>query len=399
MSLKLSDIVVISAVRTPMGRFGGTIKDVPSFDLGATAIKEALRRAGITGKDVSEVIYGSCRQAGNGPNPSRTASVRAGIPVEIPTNTINMACPSGMKTVHLATEALRLDESEIIVAGGMDSMSTIPYLLKGVRWKGFQMGPKTIEDGWSDSIDPLTSQGMGDTAENLVEKYSLKREDLDQFAVESHLKASMAQKEGFFDEEITPVEVPPASKKETTSLFSKDETIRHDADLKKMATLPPAFRKGGSVTAGNSCGLSDGACAVVITTREKALSLGAKPLFSFVSFAQAAVEPSTMGEGPGVVIPMALKNAGMTLSDIDLLEVNEAFASQVLTNVQTLGLDREKLNIHGGAIALGHPTGISGCRILVTGYYAIKARNKELLCAAICGGGGVTASMIIKREN
>lgn len=399
MSLKLSDIVIISAVRTPMGRFGGTIKDVPSFDLGATAIKEALRRAGISGDDVSEVIYGSCRQAGNGPNPARTASVRSGIPKEIPVNTINMACPSGMKTVHLATEALRLSESEIVVAGGMDSMSTIPYLLKGVRWKGFQMGPKTIEDGWSDSIDPLTGQGMGDTAENLVEKYSLKREDLDRFAVESHLKASRAQKEGFFDEEIVAVKVPPASKKETELVFSKDETIRHDADLGKMAALPPAFRKGGSVTAGNSCGLSDGACAVVVTTRQKALAIGAKPLFSFVSFAQAAVEPSTMGEGPGIVIPMALKNAGMTLSDIDLLEVNEAFASQVLTNVQTLGLDREKLNIHGGAIALGHPTGISGCRILVTGYYAIKARNKELLCAAICGGGGVTASMIIKREN
>jgi len=399
MSLKLSYIVVIGAVRTPMGRFGGTLKDVPSFDLGATAIKEALRRAAITGKDVSEVIYGSCRQAGNGPNPSRTASIRAGIPIEISTNTINMACPSGMKTVHLATEALRLAESEIVVAGGMDSMSTIPYLLKGVRWKGFQMGPKTIEDGWSDSIDPITGQGMGDTAENLVEKYSLKREDLDQFAVESHLKASKAQKEGFFDEEIVPVEVPPASKKEAASLFSKDETIRHDADLKKMGTLPPAFRKGGSVTAGNSCGLSDGACAVVVTTREKALAIGSKPLFSFVSFAQAAVEPSTMGEGPGIVIPMALKSAGMALSNIDLFEVNEAFASQVLTNVQTLGLDRDRLNIHGGAIALGHPTGISGCRILVTGYYALKKINKEFLCAAICGGGGVTTSMIIKREN
>jgi len=399
MSLKLSDIVVISGVRTPMGRFGGTLKDVPSFDLGATAIKEALRRAGISGGDVSEVIYGSCRQAGNGPNPSRTASVRAGIPKEISTNTINMACPSGMKTVHLATEALRLAESEIVVAGGMDSMSTIPYLLKGVRWKGFQMGPKTIEDGWSDSIDPLTGQGMGDTAENLVEKYSLKREDLDQFAVESHLKASKAQKEGFFDEEIVPVIVPPASKKDSELVFSKDETIRHDADLSKMSGLPPAFRKGGSVTAGNSCGLSDGACAVVVTTRKKALAIGAKPLFSFIGFAQAAVEPSTMGEGPGIVIPMALKNAGMALSDIDLFEVNEAFAAQVLTNVQTLGLDRDKLNIHGGAIALGHPTGISGCRILITGYYALKKINREFLCAAICGGGGVTTSMIIKREN
>lgn len=399
MSLQLSDIVVIGAVRTPMGRFGGTLKDVASYDLGAAAIKEALRRAGIRGEDVSEVIYGSCRQAGNGPNPSRTASLRAGIPKHISTNTINMACPSGMKCVHLATEALRLGDSDIVVAGGMDSMSTIPYLLKGVRWQGFRMGPKTIEDGWSDSIDPTTGQGMGDTAENLVEKYGLKREDLDNFAVSSHLKAARAQKEGLFDEEIVGLEVPPASKKDKPIQFAKDETIRYDANTEQMGKLPPAFRKGGCVTAGNSCGMSDGACAVVVTSREKAKAIGAKPLFSFISFAQAAVEPATMGEGPGIVIPMALKKAGMTLSDMDLFEINEAFAAQVLTNIRELNLDTSKLNIHGGAVALGHPTGISGCRILITGYHALKAVNKEILCASICGGGGVTTAMIIRRES
>lgn len=398
MSIKLSDIVVIGAARTPMGRFGGTLKNVPVHDLGATAIREALRRAGITGEAVSEVIYGSCRQAGNGPNASRTASVRGGIPLSVSTNTINMACPSGMKAVHLATEALRLGESEIVVAGGMDSMSTIPYLLKGVRWEGFRMGPKTIEDGWSDSIDPLTGQGMGETAENLVEKYGLMREDLDQLAVESHHKAAAAQEQGRYDEEIVAVEVPGA-KKGTTVIFSKDETIRYDASLEVMGKLPSAFRKGGCVTAGNSCGLSDGACAAVITTRQKAQALGARPLFSFVSFAQAAVAPETMGEGPGISIPLALSRAGMTLADMDLLEVNEAFAAQVLTNELTLKWDRERLNVHGGAIALGHPTGISGCRILITGYYALKARNKEFLCAAICGGGGVTTAMVIKRES
>ncbi|MBI5589158.1 MAG: thiolase family protein [Deltaproteobacteria bacterium] len=398
MSVKLSDIVVISAARTPMGRFGGTLKDTASFDLGATAIREAIRRSGIQASDVSEVIYGSCRQAGNGPNPSRTASVRAGIPINISTNSINMACPSGMKCVHLGTEALRLGDSEIVVAGGMDSMSTIPYLLKGARWQGFRMGPKTLEDGWTDSIDPLTGQGMGDTAENLVEKYGLKREDLDQFAVASHQKAALAQKEGRFDEEIVSVEVPAASKKQAPVQFSKDETIRYDASLEQMAKLSSSFRKGGSVTAGNSCGLSDGACAVVMTTREKAKELGAKPLFSFVSFAQAAVEPSTMGEGPGVAIPMALKKAGMTLGDIDLFEINEAFAAQVLTNVLTLNLDTSKLNLNGGAIALGHPTGISGCRILITGYHILKTTGKEILCASICGGGGVTMAAIIRRE-
>ncbi len=398
MSFELKDIVVIGAVRTPMGRFGGTIKDVPSYDLGAAAIREALKRAGIQGGDVSEVIYGSCRQAGNGPNPSRTASLKGGIPKHISTNTINMACPSGMKCVHLATEALRLGDSDIVVAGGMDSMSTIPYLLKGVRWQGFRMGPKTIEDGWSDSIDPTTGQGMGDTAENLVEKYGLKREDLDAFAVSSHQKAARAQKEGLFDEEIVSIEVPPAGKKDAPVIFAKDETIRYDASAAQMGKLSSSFRKGGCVTAGNSCGLSDGACAVVVTTRERAKALGAKPLFSFLGFAQAAVEPATMGEGPGVVIPMALKKAGMTLGDIDLFEINEAFAAQVLTNIQTLNLDTAKLNIHGGAIALGHPTGISGCRILITGYHALKTLGKEVLCASICGGGGVTTAMIIRRE-
>lgn len=399
MTIPLSDIVIVSAVRTPMGRFGGTIKDIPSYDLGATAIREALKRAGIEGKDVSEVIYGSCRQAGNGPNPSRTASVRAGIPVSVPTNTLNMACPSGMRAVQLAAQALMLEDSRIVAAGGMDSMSTIPYLLKGVRWQGFRMGPKTIEDGWSDSIDPLIGQGMGDTAENLVEKYGLKREDLDRYAAGSHNKAAAAQREGWFDEEITPIEVPPAKKGDQPTLFTQDETIRYDADPQKMAKLPPSFRKGGSVTAGNSCGLSDGACAVVMTTRDVAKAMGAPPLFSIVACAHAAVEPATMGEGPGVAIPMALKKAGMTIQDIDLFEINEAFASQVLTNVQTLNLDMSILNVHGGAIALGHPTGISGCRILITGYYALKRTGKEILCASICGGGGVTAATIIKRES
>ncbi len=400
MAKKLSDIVVIGAVRTPMGSFGGSLKKVASYELGAAAIKEAVKRAKIKEEEVSEVIYGSCRQAGNGPNPSRTASIKAGIPVNIPTNTLNMACPSGMKAVHLATEALRLEESEIVVAGGMDSMSTIPYLLKGARWEGFKMGPKTLEDGWSDSIDPLTQEGMGHTAENLVEKYSLKREDLDNFAVLSHKKASAAQKNGYYKEEIVPIEVPATSKREKSFIFDQDEAIRHDASIEKMAKLRPAFRKNGAVTAGNSCGMTDGACAVVVTTREKAAEIGATPLFSFVSYAQAAVNPATMGEGPGISIPMALKRANMSLSDIDLIEINEAFAAQVITNVHTLKLDNiDNLNICGGAIALGHPTGISGCRILVTGYYALKRVNKEFLCASICGGGGVTAAMIVKRES
>ncbi len=399
MALELNDIVVIGMARTPMGRFGGSLKDMATCDLGGIAIRAAIQRAGIDPEVISEVIYGSCRQAGNGVNPSRTASLRGGVPLGASTNTLNMACPSGMKSVHLAAQALRLGESQVVIAGGMDSMSTIPYLLKGARWQGFKMGPKTIEDGWSDSVDPITGQGMGDTAENLVEKYGLTRTELDEFAAASHHKAAKAQEEGLFEAEITPVEVPPMGRKQPGFTFSADETIRHTISVEKMARLPAVFRKGGACTAGNACGMSDGACAVVVTTRQMAAQLGATPLFSLVGFAQCAAPNETMGEGPGLSIPLALEAAGMTLGDMDLYEVNEAFAAQVLANERVLEWGRDKLNVHGGAIALGHPTGISGARIMVTGYHALKARDQELLVAAICGGGGVTTAMVIRREH
>jgi acetyl-CoA C-acetyltransferase len=397
-NMDLKDIVVISAVRTPMGRFGGSLKDVPAYDLGAAAVAAALSRAGVKGKDIDEVILGNCRQAGNGPNPSRTASVRGGIPVNIPTQTINMACPSAMKALALAAQSIRLGEAEILLIGGMDSMSTIPYLLKGARWEGFKMGDKTIEDGWSDSIDPLIGQGMGDTAENLAEKYKIPREAQDEFAANSHIKAAKAQDEGWFDEEIVPVEIP-ARGKQPASTLSKDETIRREISVEKMAKLKPVFRKGGSVTAGNACGMTDGATAMVVTSREKAEALGKTPLFSILSYSSSAVEPATMGEGPSISIPVALERAGKKLEDMDLIEVNEAFAVQVLANESILKWDREKLNVHGGAIALGHPTGISGARILVTLYYALKQHGGELGIAGICGGGGVTMAMVIKRES
>ena len=395
--MNLSDIVVISAVRTPMGRFGGSLKDIQAFDLGATAIKAALSRAGIEGSVVDETIVGHCRQAGNGPNPSRTASVKGGVPTDVPTQTINMACPSGMKSVALASQSLRLGEGKVFMVAGMDSMSTIPYLLKGARWSGFKMGNKVIEDGWSDSIDPLINQGMGVTAENLAEKYSIPREEQDAYAAESHFKAAAARKEGLFDEEIIPVEVP-AKGKAPAFTFEKDETIRENISIAKMARLKTVFKKDGTVTAANACGMSDGATAAVVTTREMAKELGAEPLFSLVSYGQAAVAPSVMGEGPGVVIPIALENAGQSLADMDLIEVNEAFAVQVLSNERQLGLDPAKVNVNGGAIALGHPTGISGLRIMVTLYYALKNRGLEHGIAAICGGGGVTMAIVIKRE-
>ncbi len=395
--MNLSDIVAISAVRTPMGRFGGTLKYVASFDLGAVAIRAALERAGVAGDGVDDVIYGSCRQAGNGPNPARTASLRGGIPNNVPVQTINMACPSGMRCIALGSQAIRLGDSRAVLVGGMDSMSTMPYLLKDCRWNGFKMGDRTLLDGWSDSIDPVCQMGMGATAENLVDKYKVSREEQDQFALESHRKATEARSRGWFDEEIVPVEVPAVGRQPAVT-FEQDETIRTDTSLEKLAKLKPAFRKEGTVTAGNACAMSDGATALVLTSREHAKMLGTKPLFSLVAYSNVAVEPATMGEGPGVAIPVVLQQAGMTLDQMDLIEVNEAFAVQMLSNERVLKWDRDKLNVHGGAIALGHPTGISGARIVVTLYHALKRVGGELGIAGICGGGGVSMALIIKRE-
>ncbi len=380
-----------------MGRFGGTIRDVATYDLGATAIRAALERAGVAGDGIDDVTFGSCRQAGNGPNPARTAAVRGGIPVSVPVQTVNMACPSGMRCIASASQAIRLGDGNTVMVGGMDSMSTIPYLLKDCRWDGFKMGDRTLLDGWADSIDPLCGVGMGATAENLVEKYKIPREEQDQFAVESHHKAARAQTSGWFDEEIVPVELP-AKGKQPAARFEKDETIRGDTSLEQMARLKPVFRKDGTVTAANACGMSDGATALVLTSRDHAKALGAKPLFSLVAYSSVAVEPATMGEGPGIAIPACLKRAGMTLQQMDLIEVNEAFAVQVLANERVLQWDRAKLNVHGGAIALGHPTGISGARIVVTLYHALQRTGGELGIAAICGGGGVSMAMIIRRE-
>jgi acetyl-CoA C-acetyltransferase len=386
-----SDIVVVSAARTPIGAFGGSLREVPVYDLGAIAIRAALERAGIDAKVIEQVIYGNCRQAGNGPNPARTASVRGGIPAASPVFTVNMACPSAMKSVMLAARELAAGEAKFILAGGMDSMSTMPYLLKGARWEGFKSGDKTLLDGWSDAIDPLCGLGMGMTAENLVQKYSLTREAQDAFAVESQKKAAAARAAGHFDSEIVPV---PLKEKQLTA----DEGIRPDSSPEKLAKLRPAFKKDGTVTAGNACTMGDAACALVLTTRAQAKAHGLKPLFSIVSFAEAAVEPATMGEGPGIGIPLALARADLKLSDMHAIEVNEAFAAQMLANERVLKWDRAKVNRFGGAIALGHPTGFSGGRLLITLDNILRRSGGELGVAGICGGGGVTTAVVIRRE-
>ncbi len=395
---QLSDVVFVSAVRTPMGRFGGTLKDMKVYDMASFPIREALRRANVSGDEVDDAIIGSCRQAGNHVNPARTAALKGGVGQGVPGVTINKACPAGMKAISLATQLIQVGQADVVLCGGMESMSTIPHLIKGYRWKGFRMGPVTIEDGWSDSHDPIADLSMGLTAENLVEKYGLSRRELDEFAADSHRKAAEAQKNGWFDEEITPVTVP-GTRKTPEIVFDKDESIRYEVSVEQMAKLPPAFKKDGSVTAGNSCGLTDGAAFLVAMTREKAEEKGLKPLFSVVEYTQTAVDGRYMGEGPGVAIPRALERAGMTLDDMDLIEVNEAFAAQIIANERMLGWDRSKLNVHGGAIALGHPTGCSGARIVVTLYHALKRLDKELGIASICGGGGSTMAMIIRRES
>lgn len=393
-----TDIVAIAAARTPIGSFGGTLRDVSAYDLGAAAIRAAVERSGLQASAIDKVIYGNCRQAGNGPNPARTAAIRGGLPLTSPVFTVNMACPSGMKTVMLAARELQAGDANFVLAGGMESMSTMPYLLKGARWEGFKAGDKTLMDSWSDTIDPLCGYGMGMTAENQAEKYGITRQAQDEYALQSQQRAAAAQEGGFFKDEIVPFRLEPDRKHPEGVLFARDEGWRADTTLEKLAKLRPVFKKDGTVTAGNACTMGDAACAIILTTREKAKAQGAKPLFSIVSFAETAVDPTMMGDGPGAVIPLALSRAGMKLADMDFIEVNEAFAAQILANERALGWKRDRVNVWGGGIALGHPTGFTGARLLITLTSILRRNGKELGVAGICGGGGVTTAMVIRCE-
>jgi acetyl-CoA C-acetyltransferase len=395
---KPDDIVAVAAARTPIGSFGGTLRDVPAYDLGAAAIRAALERGRIDASAIDKVIYANCRQAGNGPNPARTAAVRGGLPLKSPVMTVNMACPSGMKSVMLAARELSAGDAAFVVAGGMESMSTMPYLLKGARWEGFKSGDKTLMDSWSDTIDPLCGYGMGMTAENQAAKYGISRQEQDEFALQSQQRAAAAQEAGFLDAEIVPFRLEPDRKHPEGRVLSRDEGGRPDTTLDKLAKLRPVFKKDGTVTAGNACTMGDAACAIVLTTRRNAAAHGLKPLFSVLSFAETAVDPELMGDGPAASMPLALQRAGMTLADIDFIEVNEAFAAQILANERALRWDRDKLNVWGGAIAIGHPTGFSGGRLLITLASILQRNGKEIGLAGICGGGGVTTAMVIRRE-
>ncbi len=394
-----NDVVIVSAVRTPMGRFGGTMKDMQVYDIGSFPVREALKRANVEGNDIEEAIIGNCRQAGNHVNPGRTVALKGGCGQNTAGVTINKACPAGMKALSMGVSQIILEQADVVLCGGMESMSTIPYLLKGARFGGFKMGDRKLEDGWGDSYDPIAKVSMGMTAENVGEKYGITRQEMDEYAVQSHQRAQAAADNGWFDDEIIPVTIP-GTRKQPEFQFTADESIKASSTVEKLSKLRPAFKKeGGKVTAGNACGLTDGSAMMVAMTREEAAKRGVKPLFSVVDFCQTAVDGTFMGEGPGEAIPKVLKRAGMTLGDIDLFEINEAFAAQVLGNVARLDLDVAKLNIHGGAIALGHPTGCSGARIIVSLYHALNRLDKEFGVASICGGGGATMAVIIKREN
>lgn len=396
--MELKDIVVVSAGRSPMGLFGGSLKDLTAVDLGSQVIRKTLEKVGLNPDKIDMTVFGNCRQAGNGVNPARMAAELAGIPIDRFAQTVNCACPTGIKAAIIASQDIRLGDAEIVVTGGMEHMSSIPHLLMGHRWDGFRLGNVTVMDGWNDTFDRIANCYMGETAENVAQKYDISREDQDRFAYSSQRKASKAQKEGKFIEEIVPIDVS-ATKKQEGFVFSEDECIRHDASLEKMARLRPAFKKeGGTVTAANACGMPDGAAALVMMSRSKAKSLGLTPLFSIVSYSNAAVDNAYMGIGPAVSIPIALKRAGLGKDDIDAYEINEAFAATSLACERILGLNPERVNINGGAIAIGHPTGCSGTRLLVTLINILKQQNKELGAASLCGGGGVSCAIIIKRE-
>lgn len=392
----MKEVVIVSAVRTAIGAYGGSFKDVSAVTLGTVVAKEAMKRANITPDMVDEVIFGNVLQAGQGQNVARQISVHAGIPIEVPSYTVNKVCGSGLKTVALAAQAIRAGEADIILAGGTENMSQAPYLLKKARW-GHRMGDGVLEDYMvNDGLtDVFNGYHMGITAENIVEQWNLTREEQDEFALNSQLRAEKAIKEGRFKDEIVPVEVP--QRKGDPVIVDTDEHPRFGSTIEGLAKLRPAFKKDGTVTAGNASGINDGAAALVVMSKEKAEELGLKPLATILSYASAGVDPKIMGAGPIPATRKALEKAGLKVEDLDLVEANEAFAAQSLAVVKDLGLDPEKTNVNGGAIALGHPIGASGARILVTLLHEMEKRDATNGLATLCIGGGQGIAMIVKR--
>ena len=391
----MTDIVIASATRTAVGKFGGSLATVSAPDLGAIVIKCALQRISLKPELVSDVIMGNVLTAGLGQNPARQAAIKAGLPVEIPGMTINRVCGSGLQAVMTGANAIIAGDNEIVVAGGQENMSATPHLLPGSR-DGFRMGDTKLVDSMIlDGLWDIYNQyHMGITAENVAKEYGITREEQDKFAVASQNKAEAAQKAGKFKEEIVPVPVP--QRKGPPAMFDADEYIRTGATLEGIAGLKPAFDKAGTVTAGNASGINDGAAAVVIMKESKAKELGIKPLARIASYATAALDPKIMGMGPVPASRRCLDRAGWKVADLDLMEINEAFAAQSCAVHKEMGWDLSKVNVNGGAIAIGHPIGASGCRILVTLLYEMKHRQAKKGLASLCIGGGMGVAMAVE---
>lgn len=391
----MREVVIVSGVRTAIGRFGGSLKDVSDMDLGALVIREVIKRSGITGAQVEEVIFASGYRTGELPiNSARVVAVKGGVPIEVPQFTISKACGGSLKAVSLAAQLIKSGEIDILVSGGMESMSRAAYLLKNARW-GYRLGHGQLMDQLI-LFDPLSGNTMGETAENVAKKYQITRQEQDDFALASQQKAETAIKGGLFKEQIVPVEIP--QKKKAPLVFDTDEHPRFGTTMEMLTKLPSAFTKDGTVTAGNSSGMNDGASALMVMSKEKALDLGLKPLVTIVSYASAGVEPSLMGIGPIPATQLALKKAGLSIQDIDLVELNEAFASQAVACVKELGMDLNKVNVNGGAIALGHPVSASGGCILVKLIYEMARRDLRYGLATMCIGGGQGIALIVERK-
>ena len=391
----MEEIVIVGAARTAIGKFAGSLARIQAADLGAHIIGKVLERAGVRPDQVSEVIMGQVLAAGAGQNPARQASIKAGLPDMVPAMTINKVCGSGLKAVMLAAQSIANGDSDIVVAGGQESMSLAPHVLPGSR-DGFRMGDaKMIDSMIVDGLwDAFNQFHMGVTAENVAKEYVVTREQQDEFAVQSQNKAEAAQKAGAFRDEIVPLEIP--SRKGPT-VFAEDEYPRHGTTIDAMKSLRPAFDKSGTVTAGNASGINDGAAAVVVASARRAKELGLKPLARIKAFSSAGVDPKFMGMGPVPASKRCLSRAGWTPQDLDLMEINEAFAAQAIAVNRQMGWDLAKVNVNGGAIALGHPIGASGCRILVTLLHEMQKRDAKKGLASLCIGGGMGVALAVER--
>ncbi|MFJ1210655.1 acetyl-CoA C-acetyltransferase [Burkholderia pyrrocinia] len=392
----MTDVVIVSAARTAVGKFGGSLAKIAAPELGATVIRAVLERAGVKPEQVSEVIMGQVLTAGSGQNPARQSLIKAGLPAAVPGMTINKVCGSGLKAVMLAANAIVAGDAEIVIAGGQENMSASPHVLPGSR-DGFRMGDaKLVDTMIVDGLwDVYNQYHMGITAENVAKEYGITREEQDAFAALSQNKAEAAQKAGRFNDEIVPVSIP--QRKGEPLQFATDEFVRHGVTAESLAGLKPAFSKDGSVTAANASGLNDGAAAVLVMSAQKAAALGLTPLARIKAYANAGVDPSVMGMGPVPASRRCLERAGWTPGDLDLMEINEAFAAQALAVHKQMGWDTSKVNVNGGAIAIGHPIGASGCRILVTLLHEMAKRDAKRGLASLCIGGGMGVALAVER--